>query len=388
MSESSYINEGNFRYGITEYDQPCIPQYNSTLHHKKHALRDFPNNTIRDDGMPYNIYAQPLYPSCCNDSCKRKNGINPIAANIINIESSIDRVLTITLYGVTQDLDKKIEMVIGNKYAITYITEYGFETVTGTLGEISSGVPDGCTKYVGNFNSSVTAAYIGLDCSTNGKSDKRLIYIAGIRYIEAIFDDDEDKHPEMTPDEKLNNILTMVSASIDSINTYLESIAPPSNEGEEENNTENEEPPKEEPDKCKNCNGKCCCNCKPPDKPPKPLIDPFSRPGPYQGPLIVGQMHPYPPAKGYGPGRPGIMIEHRHECDCCKEEESSVTLEDILNSMNEAKDILNSFIAEYRNGINTDSCGCCNLDEIKKIVTESISNADIFVEEDSDTDNG
>ena len=56
--------------------------------------------------------------------------------------------------------------------------------------------------------------------------------------------------------------------------------------------------------------------------------------------------------------------------------------------MNEAKDILNSFIAEYRNGINTDSCGCCNLDEIKKIVTEGISNANILVEEDSDTDNG
>ena len=82
------------------------------------------------------------------------------------------------------------------------------------------------------------------------------------------------------------------------------------------------------------------------------------------------------------------MIEPKHECNCCKEEEPSVTLEDILNSMNEAKDILNSFIAEYRNSINTDSCGCCNLDEIKKIVTEGISNANIFVEEDSDTDNG
>ena len=386
MSNSSYINEGNFRYGITEYDQPCIPQYNSTLHHKKHALRDFPNNAIRDDGMPYNIYAKPLHPSCCNISCKRKDGINPIAANIINIESSIDRVLTITLYGVTQDLDKKIKLIIGNKYAITYITEYGFETVTGTLGEISKGVPDDCTKYVGNFNSSVTAAYIGLDCSTNGKSDKRLIYIASIRYIEAVFDDDEDNHPEMTPDEKLNNMLTMISSSISLINQYIET----NTQNEEPNPDENAEESNEKPDKCKNCTRHCMCRI--PDKPPhKPLIDPYLRPGPYQGPLIVGQMHPYPPAKGYGPGRPGIMIEpkHEHEC-CCKKGEPTTSLEDVLNAMNSAKDILNSFIAEYRNGLNTNSCGCCNLDEIKKIITEGISNADILVEEETDdnTDNG
>lgn len=378
MSDSSYINESNFRYGITEYDQPCIPQYNSTLYHKKHALREFPNNTIKDDGMPYNVYAQPLQPSCCNESCRRKNNVDTNASNIINIESIIDRVLTITLYGVTKEFDKKIKMIIGNKYAITYITEYGFNTVTGTLGEISSGTPDECTKYVGNFNSSVTAAYIGLDCSTNGKSDKRLIYIASIRGIEAVFDDDEDKYPDMTPDEKLNNMLTMISSSIKSINEYIEG------------NTKTEENTKDtkEPDKCKNCNGHC--DCKMSDKPHhKPLIDPYSRPGPYQGPLIVGQMHPYPPAKGYGPGRPGIMNEPKHKCECNKKEVTVTSLDDILNSMNSIKDILNSFISEYKDGLNTDSCGCCNynLDDIQKIVSEGISKSDIFAEEDSENNN-
>ena len=53
-----------------------------------------------------------------------------------------------------------------------------------------------------------------MDCSTNGKSDKRKIYVASIRAIEEVPEDDEDYIPPtidaeaMSDTEKLNNILT------------------------------------------------------------------------------------------------------------------------------------------------------------------------------------
>lgn len=377
MSESSYINEGNFRYGITEYDQPCIPQYNSTLHHKKPAIRDFPNNKIKDDGIPYLHYVKP---SCCN-GCENFRDGKLMVPELLNIESSINKILTITMYGMTEDLDKTINMAIGKKYKIIYITEKGLVEATGKLSVVSTGIPDECTRYFGNFTSVTTNAYIGLDCSTDGTSDKRLIYIAAIRYIEQIFSEDEDQYPNLTPTEKLNTILSKLDSSITIINEFLEA-----NATTEETNTEDSESEKEDTDKkCSNCKGGCC-SCNKPDKPPKPLLDPYHRPGPYQGPLIVGQMHPYPPAKGYGPGRPGIMLEPKHECECNKEE-NVVSLDDVLSSMNNIKDILNSFINEYKESVSSSGCGCCNLDEIQKIVTEGISNADIFAEDNPEPNN-
>ena len=354
MSESSFINECNFRYGIT-YNQPCPYEYGYKPH-RKYGYRNFPIDAIRDDGMPYNVYAQPLRPSCCCPSCiKRFN--NELAANIVNIESSIDRVLTIKLYGTSKDLDKTIRMVIGNKYAVTHITENGFETSTGTLGEISANIPDDCVKYVGNYNTAVSSAYIGLDCSTDGKSDKRLIYIAAIRYIEPVYDDDQDQYPELTSEEKLNMMLSTLSSSITTIEEYITENTKPEEEEEEE---EKDDPP-------------------PPHHPPKPW-DPYLRPGPYQGPLIVGQMHPYPPAMGYGPGRPGLMNPINHPPKK-PEKESSVSLDDILEAMGNIKTLLSSYIAQLSE--DPEMCGCCNLEAFENIINKALSKE----EEKDDTEN-
>ena len=316
MSDSSYINKGNFRYGITEYDQPCIPQYNSTLHHKKHPIREFPHNAIRDDGLPYKEYI-PV-PACCA-GCNKCNAIvrNSLMTSLVNIETSITKVLTVKLYGVTEDLDKTIKMVIGNKYCVTYITEKGTTTVTGRLREISTNIPDECTKYIGNFTSVSTAAWIGLDCSKDGNSDKRLIYIASIRYIEQVFDDGEDHYPDLTLDEKLDNILTKLTSSITTIEEYL-------------NSTENENSDTEESEK--------------PDLPPPP---------PLPKPPLIGHPHhlykPYPPFAPYLPK------------DVAEKLNKPVISMDLLNSMKDIKQLLDSYISEYDNDLRSNICDGCDL---------------------------
>lgn len=216
----SYINNGNYRYGITEYDQPQIPYYNSTLEHKKPPLREFPCKAIKDDGEPYK---QLILPKCC-ETCKKCNAINRnmIVNNFVNIETYIDKILTVTLYGLTKEYDKTIKLKIGNKYCVTYITEAGIQTITGVFKELSDNIPDNCLRYIGNFNSVTSAAYIGLDCSTIGASDKRLIYIASIRYIEEIFDEDDDPYASLTQQEKIIKLYTDIQTTLSSINKYIE----------------------------------------------------------------------------------------------------------------------------------------------------------------------
>ena len=174
---STYISNGNYMYGISEYDQPCVPYYNDTIYHKKPDIREFSCKKIKDDGYPY--IAQLAYPNCCA-TCNKCNAVNrnTIINNFINIETYIDRILTITLYATTKDKDEIVKMKIGNKYCITYLTENGLQTVTGVFKEVSENVPDECLRYIGNFNSVTSAAYICLDCSSVGSSDKRFVLIA------------------------------------------------------------------------------------------------------------------------------------------------------------------------------------------------------------------
>ena len=84
-------------------------------------------------------------------------------------------------------------MKTGSRYAVTYITEHGLITSIGRLEIIGDSVPDVCTRYVNATNmAAASTAYIGMDCSTEGNSDKRKIYIATIRFIQAIEDDTEN----------------------------------------------------------------------------------------------------------------------------------------------------------------------------------------------------
>ena len=70
---------------------------------------------------------------------------------------------------------KTIIMNLGKRYAVTYITEIGLIMSVGYLKVISDSVPDECTKYIGSNMSIASTAYIGLDCSTEGNSDKKKI---------------------------------------------------------------------------------------------------------------------------------------------------------------------------------------------------------------------
>lgn len=364
MSDSSYINKGNFRYGITEYDQPCIPQYNSTLHHKKHGIREFPNNAIRDDGQPYRAVV-PL-PACCK-SCRKCNGIirHSLMNNLVNIETSITKVLTITLYGTTKDLDKTIKMVVGNKYCVTYITEQGPITVSGKLTEISTNIPDDCTKYIGNFSSVTTAAWIGLDCSTDGSSDKRLIYIASIRYIEELFDDNQDHYPTLSSTEKLELMLTKLTTSLATIEEYIAS------NNEDNNDTNNNDTDINENESDNNTN-----DIVPTPHPHhhmhhRPLIDPHHH----------GHYIPYPP---YLPYLPKELI------DKLKNDGGKISMDittDLLDSMKDIKNLLNSYIVECSNTSRNDLCDDCDMGVpiVDKVPYDAVSK-DLYVVEDPDTD--
>lgn len=378
MSESWYINSGNFLYGASDINQPCMPCYDKSFHHKIHGLRDFPYNSIRDDGVPYRAYIPQ--PKCCA-KCNKCNGINRnlLITNFVNIETSINKILTVKLYGINKSDDKTIKMTIGSKYCITYLTENGLVTATGILKEISTGVPDECTRYIGNFSFASTAAWIAFDCSTDGTSDKRLVYIASIRYIEPLFDDTDDQFPDMSPDEKLASIITKIDALTTAINEYKTALE----ESEQEETTEGETQQQDQ-------HG-CHCNHSAPAPHPHHDHGPFSRPGPYQGPLIVGQRHPYPPAMGYGPGRPGIIDKMPPKCNgncnnCNKDDNNKVSADELLESLSQIKTLLNSYISEQntmsRNDLN--DCGCDLGVPVVNNVPHDAMDKDLYIIEDNE----
>ena len=93
--------------------------------------------------------------------------------------------LELTLYGVTEKDDKKVILETGKCYTVKYITECGLQVITGILTIIDSNIPLTPLRYVGEYNNEyVDTCYIGLDCSTVGKSDRRKIFISSIRDIE------------------------------------------------------------------------------------------------------------------------------------------------------------------------------------------------------------
>jgi hypothetical protein len=135
----------------------------------------------------------------CNDcdSCPLAyNSVirDPLVTSVVNIETTVIKTLKITLYGNTTEKDKTVEMKTGSRYAITYITEHGLVTSIGYLELISDSVPDECTRYInGNNVAAVSSAYIGMDCSTEGHSDKRKIYISTIRLVQELNDNPFDE---------------------------------------------------------------------------------------------------------------------------------------------------------------------------------------------------
>ena len=326
----------HYFYGVTEYDQPNMPRYDCGIRHKSPGLRDFPFNVIRDDGSPYKEYTSESYCESCN-KCNRVARFNTMN-NLVNIETYIDKILTITLYGTSKDLDKTVKMRLGNKYCITYITEKGLQTVTGIFKEISSNIPDECTRYIGIYNSISTAAYIGMDCSTAGESDKRLIYIASIRYVEELFDDQDDQYTDLSQEEKLNYLYTNITTTLANLTEFIET-----------NNQDNSD---DEPENADDGESNADQNHMPPPPPPYRV-----------GPWIIGARPPFPP-----PPPPGIWTGpyiYGKPTDLNNKESSesnNFDSDNIIESLNTIKLLLDSFINAYLNSKaeETCNCDCCN----------------------------
>ena len=322
-------------YETTILDDPKMPRYNCAIRHKGPGLRDFPFNAIRDDGFPYQEYTSDSY---CN-GCKKCNGINRyLMNNLVNIETYIDKVLTVTLYGASKDLDKTIKMRIGNKYCITYITEKGLQTVSGTFKELSTNIPDDCTRYMGIYNSISTTAYICMDCSTAGESDKRIIYIASIRYIQELFDDEEEQYSDLSQEEKLNYLYTNITSVITNLNQFMEDYYTAISDSEpEEPQQEEEETTSNQPDEY-------------PPFPPPPHIH-------HGGPFIIGARPPIPI-----PPFPPPPFPPKDN----KEEETTNTntfdSDSIIKSLTDIQTVLNTFIKAYIESKTEDkcSCNCCD----------------------------
>ena len=174
-----YILDGHYMYGNTMMEHRPIPYYNSTRWHKKPGLRD-------SEASAYGITRSSLL------------------SNFVDIETSIEKILNVTIYGINESMDVTVQMHVGNRYAITYVTESGLKTAIGYLKVISDGIPDECMRYIGKYNAVATAAYIGLDCSAEGLSDKRMIYIATIRGITELGEGEAYVEPE-TDDSDLSD---------------------------------------------------------------------------------------------------------------------------------------------------------------------------------------
>lgn len=256
--------------------------------------------------------------------------------NIINIESSVTKILTLKLYGLTEDLDKVINLREGNKYCVSYITEDGIKTVTGKFRGFSPNLPDECVRYIGNFNTSISAAYICLDCSTDGESDKRLIYIASIRFVEEILDENTDPYPEMTQEEKMRALTSAISSTLTNINAYIE----------EQRAKEEEESPDDTEEETDSSTTALSNNTPPP--PPKPWngAPPFPNPFipygfyPYNGgPLIVETRYVVPPFPPYKPPVPEDTTD--------EDIKDSITSDTVIEALTAVQAMINSYIAEY-----------------------------------------
>lgn len=207
----SHIINGHYMFGNT-FIQPEMMHYRNIAHHNlAPVIRPFPpypdikQCECSQTGCGYyedcsnridTPYTNPDENSddTCTDCPLCSNGIvrDPLIYNVVNVETSIVKTLKVTLYGVSKDMDKTVEMKQGGRYAVTYITESGLITSVGYLELISDSVPDECTRYI-NSSSAATAssAYIGMDCSTEGHSNRCKIYIATIRSIQDLNDDEE-----------------------------------------------------------------------------------------------------------------------------------------------------------------------------------------------------
>lgn len=201
------------------YMQPYPAYYNNMWYHRPPPRR-FLSDMIwfYDDGSYYILDNKPVDPS---SPVVRSAKVN----NIVNIETVLCRSLRLKLYATKEADDTDIMLELGKAYAVTYITEGGLKVAKGILKVIDSTIPDTCTRYIGEFNESTITAWIGLDCSTTGNSDKRKIFIASIRAIEEVLDDPDYQSSEVNPEDmSYTQRLTYLINNIPDIRKLLQDI--------------------------------------------------------------------------------------------------------------------------------------------------------------------
>ena len=223
-----YIQDGHYVYG-NMLNQPYPPYYNSSWYHRQPPRRSLSSllefyddgTAYLPDNIPGNVEFAPIR--------------SPLASNIVNIETLAFRSLRIKLYAVKEEDDIDLVLELGKTYSVTYLTEGGLKVATGVLKLIDSTIPDTCTRYIGEFNETVATAWIGLDCSTTGKSDKRKIFIASIRTIEEVPEDDPNYVPPtvdsdgLTDSQKLNTILELFTRCGNKLDLILSKVENPDN---------------------------------------------------------------------------------------------------------------------------------------------------------------
>jgi hypothetical protein len=261
--EGPYVSRRAYMYGNTFFEYP-VPYYNSTLCHcpkMRPPYRPFPEPPVGEDPESYLPYPETDMPDI--------GIVRPDPKYmILNIETSLIKTLKVTIYGAKEEDDKTIIMEIGKRYAVTYMTQTGLKTADGYLRYISDSIPDECTRYIDPSTPEVLLqSFIGMDCSTKGISDKRKIYIASIRGIEELADDED----YVAPADKDNTITALYGVLLalknatdalttlnesdiclrvlngindikEDVNVILDKLEPPIDDGNEDTPTEPSEP--------------------------------------------------------------------------------------------------------------------------------------------------
>lgn len=219
-----YVRDAHYMYGNGML-QPYPAYFNASWMHRKPPIRDlFSLMEFFDDGS---IYVACNKPASVNTPVTRGS----IQANVINIETLAFRTLRLKLYRFKEEDDTDILLELGKRYSVTYITEGGLQVATGILKVIDPSIPDTCTRYVGEFNETVATAWIGLDCSTVGNSDKRKLFVASIRAIEEAPIDDPNYVPpvldgdELTDSQKLQKLYENLGIFDNKLNQILAKVA-------------------------------------------------------------------------------------------------------------------------------------------------------------------
>lgn len=194
--EGPYITRGHYQYGHTFFDHE-VPHYNSTAHHTLAGNESgaveigFTDDTkLGDSKPPFNV------------------------PSVKQISSVMVKSFKIYIHGDTEIQDRAYTLSPGNRYVIMYITESGVCMADGYLEELGSSLPDKCDKYIGALDTSISEAYIVLDCSSRGKADRRRIYVANIRDIKPLEANEDYKKPEIPSDVKTHSILEKLQTII------------------------------------------------------------------------------------------------------------------------------------------------------------------------------